>query len=384
MYQPSKNTRGQWNAQLLSQRADVWRRRKSKKFRVVGEHSQWWPFIWDYKENNVRWLEEFRIGVHKFSPMIQFNFPDEVVQVFSFLDQLMVYSILKILQLTFKHVLSPNCRHLAGPSVIKSVTAQIKRALNNEKYNYYIRFDIKGYYASINHLILINQCYEHYNDPIILRYLENIITIAVDKGGQVFLPQSGIPLRSSLSPFFGALYLSKLDHALSSISGAFFRRYMDDGILLLQTKRQYIKARKLLFKILRELKLKISPHKTKMGALKTGFHYLGVKYELSQNSHTQIQVTAVTLHPRGCRRALDKVKTLSTDAVNPAHIQGYLSRWALWWATTVRISKTDLLFQWAAYAKKYEPEFVWLGKGLLPFRYAVNLVNYNLNSTATV
>jgi hypothetical protein len=292
--------------------------------------------------------------------------------------------ILKILQPTFKHVISPNCRHLAGPSIIKSVIAQIKRALDNEKYNYYIRFDIKSYYASINHQILINQCYEHYNDPIILRYLENIITIAVDKGGQVFLPQSGIPLRSSLSPFFGALYLSKLDHAFSSMSGVFYRIYMDDGIVLVKTKRQYLKARKLLFKILRELKLKISPRKTKMGALKKDFHYLGVKFEVTRIPQTENQGITASLHPRGCRRALDKVKVMSTDAVNPAQIQGYLSRWALWWATTIRLSKTDLLSQWAAYAQKYEPEFVWLGKGLLPFRCTVNFVNYNLNSTATV
>ena len=106
---------------------------------------------------------------------------------------------------------------------------------------------------------------------------------------------------------------------------------------------------------------------------------------MSQNPHTEIQVMTVTLHPRGCRRSLDKVKTLSTDAVHPANIQGYLSHWATWWATAIRLTKTDLLTDWVNYTKKHEPEFVWLGRGLVPRRPSAKLtVNYNLNSFAAV
>jgi hypothetical protein len=74
---------------------------------------------------------------------------------------------------------------------------------------------------------------------------------------------------------------------------------------------------------------------------------------------------------------------MSADAVNPAHIQGYLSRWAGWWATTIRLSKTDLLYQWAAYAKRYAPDSRWLGSGLLLPVLCMNSVKYNLISPAT-
>ena len=384
MYQTAKNITNHWDISLLSHRADAWSQRQAIKHGAIDECSQWWPFIWDWKENSGSWIKEFSVGSHTFSPMLQYNFSDEVVRVFSFLDQLIVHSILKILQPTFKYVISSNCLHLAGPSVIKSVTTQIKSARDSQKFNYYLRFDIKGYYASINHQILIAQCHEHFDDKIVLRYLENIITIAVDKGGQVFLPKSGIPRRSSLSPFFGALYLSKLDHAFSSMPGVFYRRFMDDGIVLVKTKRQYTKARKILFTILKELKLKISPHKTKMGMLKNGFHYLGVKFESSRNTQTQIQLTTAALRSRGCRRALDKVKAMSIDAVNPVQIQGYLSRWAGWWATTIRLSKTDLLYQWVAYAKKYAPEFQWMGSGLVLTVCSISSVKYNLITSPSV
>jgi hypothetical protein len=81
-----------------------------------------------------------------------------------------------------------------------------------------------------------------------------------------------------------------------------------DDIILIKNKRQYIKTRKLSFTILKKIKLQISP-------------------------------------PHSCRRSLlDKVKVMSIDIVNPAHIQSYLPRWAVL-TTVVRLSKTDLLYQ---------------------------------------
>jgi len=94
---------------------------------------------------------------------------------------------------------------------------------------------------------------------------------------------------------------------------------MDDIILLTKTQRAFQKARKTVFKHLKALKLKLLPHKTRMGKLaKKGFHYLGVTYELARTVHgpeavekqqkTQVQTT---LHPRSCRQALDLVKMLA-------------------------------------------------------------------------
>jgi len=51
------------------------------------------------------------------------------------------------------------------------------------------------------------------------------------KDGQVFLPTQGIPLSSSLSPFFGAVYLTPLDDAFAQCDGIFYPRYMDDVVI---------------------------------------------------------------------------------------------------------------------------------------------------------
>jgi hypothetical protein len=297
--------------------------------------------------------------------MIQYEFPDEVIRAWTYLDRLILHLILKIIKPTFKYVISPLCLHLNGPSVIKYITQDIKAALNTKKYNYFLRIDIRSYYASIDHRILLDKLYKNYDDPILRQYFESIVTVGIDIGGQVILPKRGIPIRSSLSPFFGALYLTELDQAFENRKGCFYRRYQDDIIILVENKHQYIKARKRLFKILRGLRLKISPHKTKMGKLKEGFHFLGCNFEVSRNPQKKIQEATVDIHPRSCRRALDRVEAMRKDAVHPANIQRYLSRWASWWCLVTRLKKYELIMRWVMFTELTKKSSVWVGRGLL-------------------
>ena len=221
--------------------------------------------------------------------------------------------------------------------------------------------------SNIDHKILINQLTKHFHDPILLQYLRDIITIGVDKNTQVFLPNQGIPRQSALSPFFGALYLSELDEAFTKRKGFFYLRYMDDILILVETKRQYTKARKRLFAILKKLHLQVSSRKTRMGKVNKGFHFLGVDFEVSQNPRTKTQVAMVNVHVRTPRRALNNVVALCKDAVHPARIQRYLYRWAIWWCSVVELKHQDLIFLWIRNSAKGYPDYIWIGRGLLAF-----------------
>ena len=193
------------------------------------------------------------------------------------------------------------------------------------------------------------------------------------------------------SPFFAALYPKPCDQAFTNREGVFCVRYMDDGVLLVKTKRQFIRAKRRLINILRALGLKLSPRKTKMGALKTGFHWCGVEVARSRNrendasdtlqagvprvnnvtkqAKNQVDWTA-QLHRRSCRRALDRVMSMKEtvgDAVHPAHIQRYLNHWATWWRDMAGESRHTLLTRWVDYAAEHQPQVAWLGAGLLPW-----------------
>ena len=122
-------------------------------------------------------------------------------------------------------------------------------------------------------------------------------------------------------------------------------RWSTQRIILIENQRQYAKARKRLFAILKELRLKISPHKTRMGGLKKGFHFLGVNFEVTRILRSKIQVK-IGVHKRTARRAYDRLKALCSYAVNPAQKQRYLKRWATWWHHAVGVNIEDLIYKW--------------------------------------
>ena len=325
--------------------------------------SDWWAvgFPLTYLQAQI---QTFIQGTYQFSPMQQFTFKADTIRVWGYVDRIILRLFLRILKPTFQHIISPYCYHLAGPNGVKNALRYVENALQTGEFYYAIRIDIKSYYGSINHRILIQQVYDNFDDPKVRRYLTDIITAAVDDRGNVFLPRLGIPRRSSLSPFFGALYLSPLDRAFERRSGVVYLRFMDDVLILFKTKRQYRKARRTLFNILHSLKLSLSSHKTWMGELTKGFHFLGVDFAVTKReAETQLRIT---IHNRSCARALDKVKALRENSVYPEKIQSYLSAWARWWGNTVGpLNFQSLLISWVHHTRAREPSHVWFGSGLL-------------------
>ena len=342
-----------WQLGQVCQQARQWFLRTKKQKKAVSEKSPWWSFAFDFSRTLTLWATCFVEGSHQFSPLKTYRFPGEAVQVWEYLDKLFVHLMYDILKPTFKAVISTRCYHLQGPSVIRSITQQIKRALSSGEYHYVIRLDIKSYFASIDHKILLQQIEANYDDPKLKKYLRDIITIGIDQDGVIALPQKGIPIRSSLSPFFGALYLKPLDQAFEDRTGAVCWRFMDDVLILFKTQSQYSRAKKRVYRILRTLKLKVSPHKTKMGRLDKAFHFLGVTFDVAQTHQSKFQPRATTdIHARCCRRALDKAIALKESAVHPAEIKRYLVRWASWWHNVVGKDRFYLMGRWIDYTAK--------------------------------
>ena len=351
---------------------------------LAGDRSPFWIFIHDWPKEKIKCLVDFMAGTYHFEPLTTYAMPDETITVWSYTDRLFMRSLLQIIKPFFKHIISPTCFHLKGPNGVKSALGFLNKAWDKETFNYFLRVDIKSYYASINHAILINQVKSHFKDLRVIKYLEDIITIPIIKNAVFFTPSHGIPIRSSLSPFFGALYLSPLDAAFEGVNGVFYVRYMDDLIILTKTKRQFCKAKKRLQKILHSLKLKVSRTKTKMGVLTRGFHFLGVNFKINkvslpketsitravaqtQQAQFQEEKVSITLHERSCVRAMDKIRIKKEDSEPPENVQRYLSNWASWWYRTASpILRSDCLILWVKRALRIDPSLAWLGTGLLP------------------
>ena len=202
---------------------------------------------------------------------------DEMIDQLHLSDRILQNLLLQQLKPTFSHVMNPNCYHLHGPSGVRLATQHIREVVSLEKPKYIIRADIKSYYKSISHHLLIEDVKRYYLDHKVQSMLEEIIKNPIETPRGYKNPDHGIALRGPLSQFFSALYLKPLDDAFDTMDVTYLR-YQDDIIILCQTKRQLERAKQRLMDILHERRLRLSPKKTRIGSIDKGFHFLGINY----------------------------------------------------------------------------------------------------------
>ncbi len=170
---------------------------------------------------------------------------------------------------------------MVGPTGVKHATQRITQALKEKKSKYFLRVDIRSYYASIPHYKLLHDIKQHYQDPKVINMLENIIKNPIETLRGTRNSSHGIALRAPLSQFFSAIYLKPLDDALSQLD-ILYVRFQDDILVLCKSKRQLNRCRKRMMEVLRERQLTLSRKKSRIGTITDSFHFLGIQYSLTQ------------------------------------------------------------------------------------------------------
>lgn len=100
-------------------------------------------------------------------------FKDGRVDQLHLSDRILQHLLLKQLKSTFSYVMNPNCYHLHGPSGVKLATQQLKTILKEQQPKYIIRADIKSYYKSIQHHLLLQDIKRYYHARARSRVLLN-------------------------------------------------------------------------------------------------------------------------------------------------------------------------------------------------------------------
>lgn len=100
---------------------------------------------------------------------------------------------------------------------------------NKESTTYCLKFDIRQYYPSINHEILISLIRRKIKCPETLWILEEVITSI---GGE-----TNVPIGNYLSQYFGNIYMNWFDHWIKEdLQQRYYIRYCDDGVILGNSK----------------------------------------------------------------------------------------------------------------------------------------------------
>ncbi len=206
----------------------------------------------------------------------------------AFRDRVVHHSLcLLIVPIFEKEFIYDSHANQIGKGTLKAIERfdEFKRIVskNNTRECYLLKADIKHYFEEIDHEILIEIIRRKIKDEKVIWLIEKILS-ANNK-------EKGMPLGNLTSQFFANLYLNDLDQYVKhGLKAKYYIRYVDDFVILHESKEQLAKWKEEINVFLREkLKIELHPSKSNVLKLSSGINFLGFRifyhYKLIRKSN---------------------------------------------------------------------------------------------------
>ncbi|EIW12932.1 reverse transcriptase/maturase family protein [Lactiplantibacillus pentosus KCA1] len=215
-------------------------------------------------------LESLRNGTYRPQPVRRVEIPKpdgstRKLGVPTVIDRMIQQAVVQVLSPIYEQVFSDNSYGFrpgrSAHDAIKSVTS-----LYNQGYHYVVDLDLKAYFDTVNHDLLMNFIQQQVTDPWLLHLIRRFLTSGVMNGKLFQDTTEGTPQGGNLSPLLANIYLNELDTLLAQ-RGHQFVRYADDCNIYVKSKRAGERVLRNVTAFLENrLKLTINRHKTTVGS----------------------------------------------------------------------------------------------------------------------
>lgn len=193
-------------------------------------------------------------------------YPDRIVQ-WAILQVIEPYLIKTFISQTYSAIPGRGAH-----KALRTIRNNISRDPDGCQWCY--KFDIHHYYQSIDHDLLMNDWNRLFKDKDLLIAIDEI-TRSVSTSGILGV---GIPIGNYLSQYSGNLFLSKLDHfCKETLQLEHYYRYMDDVVILEQSKEKLWKIKDCIDKFLKEMKLVVKSNWQIFSTYKRGIDFVGYR-----------------------------------------------------------------------------------------------------------
>ncbi|MCI0504775.1 MAG: group II intron reverse transcriptase/maturase [Gammaproteobacteria bacterium] len=151
-------------------------------------------------------------------------------------------------------------------------------------YVYVVDADIRSYFDSISHDMLMRKMEKRISDEKLLRLIGAFLKQDIFNGLEQWTPTKGTPQGAVLSPLLANIYLHDLDVLLTE-HGFNMVRYADDFVVLCESHEQATCALENIRSWMAANRLELHPDKTHLGDCRQvgqGFEFLGYRFEAGQ------------------------------------------------------------------------------------------------------
>jgi len=263
------------------------RKHKTKKPYVIG-------FEADLRNNLLNLYEELKNQTYKSALLVTFILRDPKTRKISksaFRDRIVHHAIVRILEpifdKTFIYDSCANRKCKGNLFALKRLYCFVRKVSRNGELNgwfnnnqikgYCLKADIKHYFEEVNHEVLLEIIQRKIKDEKVIWLIERIL--ANWGGGDVLFGRKGMPLGNLTSQFFANVYLNELDYFVKhKLKAKFYIRYVDDFVILHNSKDQLKKWKVDINKFLRDkLKLELHTQKSRIISLSRGIDFVGFR-----------------------------------------------------------------------------------------------------------
>lgn len=244
-------------------------------------------------------------------------------------------AVMLILEPIFMEVFcNHTCASLKGRGIHYAYNLITKYLKDKEWTKYCLKIDIKKFYPSINHEILKQLLRKKISCKKTLKYLDDTI----DSTGW----EKWIPIGSYLSQYLANYTLAYFDHRMKEdMKCRYIVRYMDDIVVLSDSKEQLHNILKEMEKYLGRLKLEIKPNRQIFPTRKRWVDFVG--YRFFGNF--------ILLRKGTFKRMKDKIRQMLETKTNRKRLLNYSERCSL----NSYVGWIIYCDHWRLYEKRIQP-----------------------------
>ena len=235
----------------------------------------------DMEDNLFSVREQLKNKTYKHSPYMAFNIYDPKfrhIHKATVLDRIVHHAVVSVIGPIFDKSFifdSYSCRKNKGMHRAVKRLAEFtgKESRNYTSNCYILKLDIKKFFASVDHQILLSILRNKFEDEDLMWLLSNIVNSFYSDIGF----GKGIPIGNLTSQIFANIYLNELDKFIKQeLKIMYYIRYADDFVIISNDK-EYLDG--LIIKINRflgvTLKLTLHENKILIRKLRQGIDFLG-------------------------------------------------------------------------------------------------------------